>query len=415
MSRRLVAALSISVLSACATQQAATATPEEKKAGQPAVEKMSVQQVMFDLAACGPRDFELPVPANKEALLSSFLMGRPMFNECFVDPKHRGTAPETQAKVKATVTDAEVKFEITGTNLTPEGQACLEAALKKLPIKPLPKGAAALTLEMPPLSHGVNSPAVNLGINIASDIVGTIRVEQPAWCDCYREVGVNPAPTVLAALKLNPEPAAESGDKKKDDKKVEAGAAKALELQMKAPADPLAAKLSSCLEQKIKAVVLPKPATTVQVTYAFLLLNSYATAEAPDSEPALQFQQVEAIRGQKVADVVRSVGQKTNDAAAYDAIVAKYKASKDFRLVKEMKEKCAAVLAADDKWTVALNALQDTDKHILTLVQGLKAKDAASWSPVEAGLNQRIAETQAELPRAAQVKQRDADACPKVK
>jgi len=417
MSRRLVAALSISVLSACATQQGATGASGEKKGDQPAVEKMTVQQVMFDLASCGPRELELPAAANKEAVLSSFLMGRPMFNECFVDPKHRGPAPETQAKVKATVTDAEVKFEIAGTNLTPDGQACLEAALKRLPIKPLPKGSTPLTVDLPPLAHGATSPAVNLGINIASDIVGTIRMQQPEWCDCYKEVGINPPPTILAALKLNPEPLPESGDKKKkDDKKAaEAPPFKALELTMKAPADPVAAKLSSCLEEKIKAVALPKPATTVQVTYAFLLLNSYAAAETPDSEAPLQFQQVEAIRGQKVADVVLSVAQKTADAAAYDAIVAKYKASKDFRLVKEMKEKCAAVLTADDKWAAALTALQDTDKHILTLVQGLKAKDAASWSPVEAGLNQRIAETQAELPRAAQVKQRDIDACPKVK
>lgn len=80
-----------------------------------------------------------------------------------------------------------------------------------------------------------------------------------------------------------------------------------------------------------------------------------------------------------------------------------------------MKDRCAAVLAADDKWIGALSALQDTDKSIRTLVQSLKAKDAASWSPVEAALDQRIAETQAELPRAAQVKKADGDACPKVK
>lgn len=414
MSRRLVAALSISVLSACATQQAATSGggQDDKKSGQPQVDKMTVQQVMFDVAACGPRDFVLPAAANKEALLSSFLMGRPMFNECFVAPKSRGAAPETQAKVTITVSDAEVKYDLAGTNVTPEGKACLEAALKKLPLKPQPKGAAAVTQEMPPLSFGATSPAVNLGINIASDIVGAIRVEQPAWCDCYRELGANAAPTILAALKLNPEPAADE-KKKKDDKKAEA--LKPLELQMKAPADPAAAKLSSCLEEKIKTVALPKPATTVQVTYAFLLLNSYANGVAPDADPALQFQQLEAIRGQRVADVVLTVAHKTSAAGDYDAIIGTYRKSKDFRLLKEMKDKCAAVLAADDKWIGALTALQDTDKRILTMVQGLKAKDAASWSPVEAALDQRIAETQAELPRAAQVKKADGDACPKVK
>lgn len=329
MSRRLVAALSISVLSACATQQAATSGggQDDKKSGQPQVDKMTVQQVMFDVAACGPRDFVLPAAANKEALLSSFLMGRPMFNECFVAPKSRGAAPETQAKVTITVNDAEVKYDLAGTNVTPEGKACLEAALKKLPLKPQPKGAAAVTQEMPPLSFGATSPAVNLGINIASDIVGAIRVEQPAWCDCYREVGTSAAPTILAALKLNPEPAAD--EKKKADKKAEA-----LELQMKAPADPAAAKLSSCLEEKIKAVALPKPATTVQVTYAFLLLNSYATGAAPDADPALQFQQLEAIRGQRVADVVLAVAHKTAAAGDYDAIISTYRKSKDFRLLR---------------------------------------------------------------------------------
>ncbi len=392
MTPRLCLACAAALLAACATPTAAT-EPDKKKAEEVPLEKMSIAQVQFDTAACALREVELPAVANTESLLAALLIARPMVSECLVDAKSRGSAPDTQVKLKVSVDDKAATPTVAATNLTPEGAACVEKALAKLPLKPQPAGEKPASAELP-VTHAAQSPQVRLGVNVASDVVGTIRLAQPSWCDCYAELSVNAPPTVVASLKLTPD--------------------KPLELTMKAPADPLSQKLSACLEAKLKALALPPVVTEVQAPYVFLLVNSWAAAETPDADPKLQFQQIEAIRGQRVADVVLAAAHKANAASAYDALVAKYKAKPTPTLIAPMREKCAAVLAADDKWIASLKTLAETDKRAHGLAQGLKAKDP-SWAEVEAGLAKRLAETQGELPKADQVKAGDAAACPKMK
>lgn len=392
MTPRLCLACAAALLAACATPKAATG-PDPKKGEEVPLEKMSIAQVQFDTAACALREVELPAVANTEALLAALLVARPMVSECLVDAKSRGSAPDTQVKLKLTVDDKAVTPAVASTNLTADGAACVEKVLSKLPLKPQPAGEKPATAELP-VTHAAQSPQVRLGVNVASDVVGTIRLAQPSWCDCFADLGVNAPPTLVANLKLTPD--------------------KPLEVTMKAPVDPLAQKLSACLEAKLKAAALPPVLTEVQAPYAFLLVNSWAAAETPDADPALQFQQIEAIRGQRVADVVLAASHKANAAGAYDALVAKYKAKPNPTLIAGMREKCALVLAADDKWIQSLKTLAETDKRAHGLALGLQAKDA-SWASVEAGLARRLAETQAELPKADQVKAGDAAACPKMK
>lgn len=389
---------SLVVLAACATQKAA----EKTDAKADAVEKIELSNVSaFDVAACRLRPLELPA-MTQETIIAALIVGQPSFMECLLEAKTRSAVGATKVTVKATASDAEVKLDVSGDGLMEDGKACIVAAAKKLPLRPVEKGAATVTAEISFLHDSAKSPSVTFGINPASDVVGTVRAAQLSWCDCYGDLGTTPPPTIKAQLHFVPVP------KDKDGKST----GTTLDLQMEPGPDPLATKLSACLEGKLKAATLPVIATELHVPYAFLLINSWASAETPDAAPAFQFHQLEAIRMQRGADVAMQLGARTHATLAYDAVVAKYKTKPVPTLIKELKSKCAAVLATDDKWIASLKELLAVDQRVVALAADLVAKDP-QWAQAEAGGKTRVTQAQADVAQAEQRKVADTAACPK--
>jgi hypothetical protein len=157
---------------------------------------------------------------------------------------------------------------------------------------------------------------------------------------------------------------------------------------------------------------LKLPAADARVPLPFLLLNAYSTGPTEGAPVALQFQQYEAVRSQRTADVLVAAGKRGAAATAYDVVVEKYKATKKPALIPELRTKCAAVLASDDAWLGSLKSLVGVYEASIKLVQQEKAKDAA-WAPVEASLAQQLAGTTAELPKVEERRKADEGACPK--
>jgi hypothetical protein len=384
--KRLLLNACLLALAACATSSATKTDAKGDAKAAPVMEKMAVSNVLpFDLAACGPRaNLDLSSP-SQETLLGALLSLDPAFSECFVDPAALDGAAMA-AGVKLTVGQT-VEAEATGTGLTAAGKACLVAAMKKLPLKPLAAGATALVAEKPVAPAG---KPVKMGINSASDAVGTVRLAQPSFCECYAEVGDKPAPTLVAKLLL-------SADK---------------------PAEALleateAASVSACVSTKFKSVKFP--AVNATVPYMFLLKNSYATAVTEDAQPALKFQQFDGMRAQRTADVLMAAGKSVAAANIYDAVVKQYQKTKSASLIPELRTKCAALLGADDAQAGSIKALVATYDATLSLVKEEKTKDAASWGAVEQKLTDQRTGTAAELARVEGQKKAHEGACPKSK
>lgn len=345
----------------------------------------------FDVGSCAAPAPVLPDPLNQEAVVGALVLARPGVLECFVDPKHRGPAADSGAAVKATIGEAGATYEVTGTNLTPSGTACIETALKRLPFKPLAKGAPPV-LGAADFRHGPSSPAVKLGVNAASDVAAALRLAAPAWCDCWNALGTTAPPSLKASLKLAP--------------------AKPMELSFDATSDAAATALQICLGPKIKALPLTGGENELTVRYPFLLVNSGAANETADAQPELQFIQLDLIRAQRAADVAVKIGARTNALTTYDALVAKYKARPDSKLVKELKDKCAAMVRSDDDWIAALKSQGEVDARSLALASSLKAKDAR-WAEAEGAAQGQVTALQTDVKKAEEVRAADQAVCPK--
>ena len=282
-------------------------------------EKISLSNLStFDLAACGPRALKLPA-VTPETVVGTLLMGRPLLQECLVDARARGAEELTQATVKVTVSDSGVATTIDGANVTEQGKACLVKAVGALGLPALGKGEKAVEGAVGLVHVASTSPAVKMGINAASDIVGTVRLAQASMCECYAALHHEAPPSFKAQLKFSAtEPVSVTWEG------AEEGAAKAL---------------AACLEPRVKALPFAKAAGPLSVPYPFRLIDSYAPSENAAAEPALQFAQLDAMRAQRSADVALLIGGRFVAGSAYDAVVAKYKARPAPALIPELKTK----------------------------------------------------------------------------
>jgi len=301
--------------------------------------------------------------------------------------------------VKATVSETGAAYEVTGTHLTPAGVACIQAALARLPFKPLAKGAAAVT-GAADFRHGATSPAVKLGINAASDVAGAIRLAAPAWCDCWSPLANRPPPSLRATIKVHAIPAAAD----------QAGPATEVSFDPSTDADATA--LSACLQPKLAALKLVQSSNELTVHYPFLLVNSAAAQESAQAQPELQFIQLDLIRAQRAADVAVKIGARTNALQTYDALVTAYKARPDFKLVKELKDKCAAMVQSDEDWIATRKSQGEVDARSYALAQRLKAKDPR-WTEAEAAAAAQVAASQADVKKAEDIRTADQAVCPK--
>ncbi len=390
---RFLTAVACCVLAACATEKSAqSGGAGAKSSDAPAVEKQKIVNIShFDIGSCTTPAPALPDPLNPEGVIGALVLSRPPVLECFVDPKSRGPEAESAAAVKATVSETGAAFEVTGTNLTPQGQACIEAALKKLPFKPLEKGSPPV-VGSAEFRHGPTSPAVKLGVNAASDIAGSIRLQQAQWCDCWSPLAQTAPPALKAHLKFVPP--------------------KAPEVSFDPTTDAAATKLIACLTPKLAALPPTSGTNELTVHYPFLLVNSGATQESADAQPELQFIQLDLIRAQAAADVALKIGVRSNALRTYDALVAKYKAKPNGALIKDLKDKCAAMVTTDEQWIASLKAQGEIDGRSLALASALKAKDAR-WADAQTAAQAQVTASAAEVKKAEDIRVADVAVCPK--
>jgi hypothetical protein len=393
-------------LTACAAEQ--VPGPQAGGKEQPKVEQQQIAAVgYFDLATLWPAPPAVPARVNKEILTGVEVAARPLVMECLVDPKNRGADKRTHVVVDASLTDAGVDHKISGENLTPAGTACVDAALKKW------TGAvAALNAKAasgPVASHveyehvvGV-SPAAVLGQNDASDLVARVRLALPGWGDCVADWKTAPPRMLKATIKLtkaagSPAPAEASPS----------------EVTFEAAGDPTGEKVAACLKGKITALKVKSPASeAITVPYVFRFVHSNITDALPGVTPEVQFAQLDLVRARRAAEAAVALGERGEAAGTYDLAVKNYKAkAKPEVTVKELKDKCAALLAADDKVIDAMKkqlTIEDTT-HKLATEQ--KAKDA-SWAEAETSAAQKVQQAQKDVDGFQAQRKNDEGACPK--
>jgi hypothetical protein len=397
MLRRLAIA-SVLVTAACAGQQksgeaaaAAAATVQERM--------RITNQPVFDVALCHPRQLALPQPPNQATLVGALITARPQVMECLVDPKNRGPAPTTKFTVKTAVTDQSATHTVTGENLTPEGQQCIQDAVNKaVPVQPLPKGAALVEGQAEFIHEQNNSPAITFGVNEGSDFSGQVRLAQEQWCDCYAPY-TNQSPPVLTA-KIT----------------LKKASPNAVAIVFEPSGSTEGDQLAACLKEKIAALPAKVKSDELSFPHRFVHFHALATEPAASLPQELRFYQLELVRGQRAADTAIAFGARSNAAEAYDAVVTEYKKDpkKNWGMVPQLKEKCAALVKSADGWISALESQQAVDQSTLTLVQELKTKDEG-WAPVETASQGTLTNTQKDLETAKQRRQQDEAASPKEK
>jgi hypothetical protein len=393
MLRRLAVA-SVIITAACASQQ----KPGGPSQPTTVEERLRItNQPYFDVALCHPRQLTLPQPPNQGLLVGALVSTRSQVMECLVDPKNRGPGDTTKAIVKTSVTEQAAAHTVSGENLTPEGQQCIQAVVdKQVPLQPLSKGAQPVEAQAEFVHEKNNSPTVTFGINEGSDFSGTIRLAQQQWCDCYASFTTQAPPSLTAKIKLTK------------------ASQTAADITFEPSGSTEGEQLATCLKAKIAALPAKLSSDELTFPHRFTHFHSQATEPAASLAPELRFYQLELVRGQRAADAAIAFGTRANAAEAYDAIVTEYKKNpnKNYGLIPQLRERCAALVKAADSWVVALEAQQAVDQQTVALVQELKAKDAA-WGEVETASQTSLTNTQKDLETAKQRRQQDEAACPK--
>ncbi len=392
MSRIALTSLVAAAVAGCAGQQQA-------KNGAPAVSKEErlriTNQSPFDVAVCKTQAPALSQPANQGILVGGLLASRPQVMECLVDPKNRGPAENTRLVVKTTVNDQGGSHAISGDNLTPEGIACVQKIVDaRVPLTALAKGAAPVESESTFVHEVGNSPSVRFGLNPGSDYSGNVRLAQDEWCECYAGYENKAPPTLRANLDLKK------------------GQATAADIAFDPAGTPEGDALATCLKGKMAAVPSSLEVDELKFPYRFVHFNSHATEPAADLSPELRLLQLDLVRNQRSADAAIAFGNRANAAEAYDAIVAKYQSTKDWKLIDELKAKCKTLVNTSQQWVDSIESQRQVDQTTVDLATELKAKDAA-WGELEAKTREIIAATQQDLDTAKQRLAADQGACPR--
>jgi len=409
-----LAVLSLS-LAACGAADPSAAVPAagalDGGAG-PRVDQQQVQNVgYFDVATVFPAPPAVAGHASTEALLGVEIAARPLVMECLVDPRNRGPEKKTHVLVDASLADAGVVHQVTGQNLTPAGTACIEGALRAWThaVPALSAGNVATRDAASPIkSHleydhlsGV-SPAVVLGVNEASDIAGAIRLALPTWGECFSAWKATPPRALRATVgAVRPRPATPT--------------VLLSTVTFDATADATATAIAACLTGKLKALQVKAPAgESLTLPYTFRFVHSGVTEMLPDAPPELQFIELDLQRARRAAETAIAIGERGHAVAVYEDLVKRFKAKEQPEVtVEKLREKCAVMVAVDDKLIAAAERQAATEEttHRFTLDQ--KAKDP-SWAEAEGAAARNAADAQKELEAIKANKKLDEGACPKV-
>ena len=348
----------------------------------------------------------LPARVNREVLTGVEVLARPYVMECLVDPRSRGAGPQTVVVVDATLVDAGVDHKITGQNLTPAGTACIDGALKRWTAA-IP-GLTARAASAPVTSHIETqhvvgtSPSVTLGVNEASDVAATVRLALPGWGDCLADWKAAAPRTLQAMVKLT-RPAAAPPPQ-----------VSPAEVTFEPAGDPTADKVAACLKTKILALKVKTPtpeSLTVPVTFRFV--HSGVSDALPAAAPEVQFAQLDLTRARRAAEAAITLGDRMAAVGAYDGAVKGYKEKAQPEVtVKELKDKCAALLAADDRVIDALRRQQATEEATQRFATEQKARDA-SWADAASAAAQKLTLAQKDVESFVGYRKQDEAACPK--
>ena len=392
MSRLALTSLLAAAAAGCASQQAA------QKGGAPTTKEERqriTNQAPFDVAVCSQDKAAMSQPVNQGILVGALLDLRPQVMECLVDPKHRGPADSTRVVVKTTVNAQGGTHAVSGENLSPEGSACVQKLVDaRVPLTALAAGAAPVESESTFVHETGNSPSVRFGLNPGSDYSGNVRLAQAQWCECYAGYATKAPPMLRANVDL---------------KKASATAA---DITFDPAGTPEGEQLAACLKGKMAAVPSKLEVDEIKFPYRFVHFNSNATEPAADLTPELRLLQLDLVRNQRSADAALAFGNRVNAAEAYDAIVAKYQKTKDWKLIDELKGKCRALVDSAQSWVNAIESQRQVDQTTVDLARELKAKDAA-WGDLEAKTQEIIGNTQQDLDNAKKRLEADQAACPK--
>jgi hypothetical protein len=380
-------------------------------AGQKSVPKTE-QQLLKNLGAFDIAIFTLEPPAipsrvNNDVLTGVETAARPLILECLVDPKNRGADDRTKVIVDAALTDAGVDHKVTGQNLTPAGIACVEEALKKwTQAAPNLNAKAAMPAGAPvksqvPFDHmaGTN-PSVTLGVNDASDIAGAIRLALPNWSDCFTDWKSAPPRQLSATVKVaRPKPPAPQ--------------VTLSEVTFAPTGDAGADKVAACLKTKMLALQVKAPSgDSVTVPYPFRFGHSGLSELLPGATADLQFTQFDLLRAQRLAESAVALGGRNATAAAYDDAIKRYKAKSADSSVAELREKCAALLAADDKAVEVLQKQLAVKEATHRFAQEQMAKDPA-WAQAEAASAKELPDARKDVETFKKARKSDEGTCPK--
>ena len=399
------AALLLAVaLPACAADQA---DPKSPAKDQSKAEQQKIAAVgYFDLGTLAVSPPAIPARVNKEVLTGVEVLVRPYVMECLVDPRNRGADKQTTVVVDGSLVDAGVEHKITGQNLTPAGTACIDGALKRWTAA-IP-GLNARAASGPVQSHVEfqhlvgTSPAVTLGLNDASDLAAGVRLAVPGWGDCFAEWKAAAPRALQVSIKVTRPAGTPPAQVSPADAIFEAAG------------DAAADKVAACLKTKLLALKVKTPATeSLTVPFTFRFVHSGVADALPVAAPEVQFAQLDLTRGRRAAEVAISLGDRMVAVGSYDGAVKGYKEkAKPEVTVKELKEKCAALLAADDKVIEALRRQHAVEETTHRFATEQRAKDP-SWADAEAAAAQKVALAQKDVDGFVGFRKQDEAACPK--
>jgi hypothetical protein len=355
----------------------------------------------FDVASVTAAPPALARRPGTEGLLGLDMAARPALLECLVDPRNRGGEKATHVVVEATIAGEAVQHKVSGTNLTPAGVACMEGALKAW-TKDVPAGAGAPAASHMELDHVVGvHPAVGIGNGDASDLAAAVRLALPGFGECFAGWKSAAPRTLHATLRAA--------------KPRDASPAVLLSSVAFDPTpDPVAGKVASCLEDKLRALpVKPPGGDSVTTSVAIRLVHSGIEGLLPEASPDLQLVELDLQRAKRIADVTLAVDEHAQALATYDDLVRRYKnRGKPEVTLADLKDKCAALVAADDRLLAASERQSAIEQATHHFAEERNAKDP-SWTEAEAMSAKSLSEAEKELAAHQGLRRSDEAACPK--
>ena len=387
----------------------------------PAERQKITNLVPFDVANCFPSKLDVGKTANEYTLQAAFRGARPIIGECLVDGKNQSPAG-TKGKATITLDGSATTVAVAADGLQPGASSCVENAIRaQLEGVSAPTGSKPMTFDGP--FDRDPRDMVHLGVNESSDVIGSIRLAFPQWCNCFDGIKGRVPPELGGSIDIVRADIAQYADRfRLPDGGVRS--TKPVISALTSP-DPAATQTVACLNDRINSMSFKITTEQLSVPAQFLLVNSGgAEAFSPTAPPQLQFAQLDAVRERRESEAFASLARRQQTANAYDTQVQAYQAaanSKDSKkrkaagaMVKELKTGCAALVKADDDYIHALEAEIGVEQQGVTLAQGLKAKDP-QWGEAEKASAGAVADTQKQADAAKQLRAANDKACPKEK